>query len=351
MRISSRTVVATAAAAALALPRPASAASFGDICEGSLYAGVAAPLVVVGAAAGFAAAVVGGYVLFDTGEAIYVGFRESNAALQGKDPAEIRGVRHPKASGNDFSAWLTTAPQVPGETERWFADLALDPRLQIGGADVDVLGLRLGILSAENNNVYGLDVCTLLGRTYGDEYAIQVGLFNLVDGSVGGLQAGLANVSGDSLYGLQAAGFFNIAAGEAPSYGLQVAGLANRAREFYGLQAGYVNVADVVGGLQAGGYAESDFIAGAQVAIACRTDTLAGLQVGVANICLDLDDFSNAGDMAGAQIGVVNVCNRGAGLQVGVWNHAKHFEGVQLGLVNVIEDHEVPFLPVLNIGF
>jgi len=55
--------------------------------------------------------------------------------------------------------------------------------------------------------------------------------------------------------------------------------------------------------------------------------------------------------MVGAQIGVVNVCNRGAGLQVGVWNHAKHFEGVQFGLVNVIEDHEVPFLPVFNIGF
>ena len=111
------------------------------------------------------------------------------------------------------------------------------------------------------------------------------------------------------------------------------------------------DVADFVGGLQAGGYAESDFVAGAQVAIVCRADELAGLQIGVANICLDLDDFSNAGDMAGAQIGVVNVCNRGAGLQVGVWNHAKHFKGVQLGLVNVIEDHEIPFLPVLNVGF
>ncbi len=350
MRLPARSAVAaTAVAAALALPRPATAASFGNICEGTLYAGAAAPLGIVGGAAGFAAAAAAGYVLFDTGEALYVGFRESNVALQGRDPREISGVRGPEKGL--WNAWLVSRPAVPDDAERWFADLALDPRLQIGGADVDVLGLRLGLLSAENRNVYGLDVCTLLGRTLGDEYAIQAGLFNLVDGTVGGLQAGLANVSGDALYGIQAAGFFNAAAGEVPSYGIQVAGLANRAREFYGIQAGYVDVADFVGGLQAGGYAESDFVAGAQVAIVCRTDALAGLQVGVANICLDLDDFANAGDMAGVQIGVVNVCNGGAGLQVGVWNHAKHFEGVQLGLVNVIEDHDVPFLPVLNVGF
>ncbi len=349
MRIPARSAVAATAVAALVLPRPAAAASFGNACESALYAGAAAPLGIVGGAAGFAAAAAAGYVLFDVGEALYVGFRESNVALQGLDPREIGGVRGPEKGL--WNAWLVSRPAVPDDAERWFADFAIDPRLQIGGADVDVLGLRLGILSAENRNVYGLDVCTLLGRTLGDEYAIQAGLFNLVDGTVGGLQAGLANLAGDSLYGIQAAGFFNVAGGEAPSYGIQAAGLANRAGEFYGIQAGYVNVADFVGGLQAGGYAESDFVAGTQVAIVCRTDSLAGLQVGVANICMDLDDFANAGDMAGAQIGVVNVCNRGAGLQVGVWNHAKHFEGVQLGLVNVIEDHEVPFLPILNVGF
>lgn len=349
MRLPSRSAVAaTACAAALALPRPAVAASFGDICEGTLYAGVAAPLGFVGAGAGFAAVAAGGYVLFDVGEALYVGFRESNVALQGRDPRDVAGVRGPDGGWN---AWLVSRPAALDEAERWFADLAIDPRFQLGGADVDVLGLRLGILSAENRNVYGLDVCTLLGRTLGDEYAIQAGLFNLVDGTVGGLQAGLANVAGDSLYGIQAAGFFNVAGGEAPSYGIQVAGLANRAREFYGIQAGYVNVADFVGGFQAGGYAEADGLAGIQVAIACRTKDLAGLQVGVANLCLDLDAPETAGDMAGIQLGVVNVCNSGAGLQVGVWNHAKHFKGVQLGLVNVIEDHDIPFLPVLNIGF
>lgn len=352
MHAPSRSLLAAAACAvALVSPGPARAASFGDICEGTLYAGAAFPLFYAGAIAGVGAVVVGGYTLFDMGEALYVGFREANAALQGNDPRAIGGARAGATGDGSWNAWLVSRPAVPDDAERWFADLAFDPRLQLGGADVDVIGMRLGVLSAENRNVWGLDVCTLLGRTLGDEYAIQAGLFNLVDGRIGGLQAGLANLSGRSLYGIQAAGFFNVAGGEDPSCGVQVAGFANRARDLYGVQVGYVDVADFLGGLQAGGYAEADRVAGAQIAIVCRADGLDGLQVGVANVCLDLDDPSSAGDMSGAQLGLVNVCNRGAGLQLGLWNHAKSFTGVQIGLVNVIEDHEVPFLPVFNAGF
>ncbi len=349
MCIVSRAALAAAVCAvSVASPRPASAASFGEVCEDALYSGAAAPLVFVGAIGGVAAVAAGGYALFDIGEAFYVGFRESNAALYGKDPREISSVRNQNKSG--ATAWLVSRPGLSDDAECWFADLAFDPRAQIGGADVDVLGFRLGILSAENRNVYGLDVCTLLGRTLGDEYAIQVGLFNLVDGSVGGLQAGLANRSGDCLRGIQAAGFFNVAAGDSPSYGLQVAGVANRSRDFNGLQAGYVNVADTLVGMQVGGYAEADCVEGLQVAVVGRAKSLAGLQVGAANVCLDLFDTSSAGDMAGTQIGVLNFCNSGDGLQIGVWNQAKHFRGVQLGLVNIIEDHEIPFLPILNAG-
>ncbi len=350
--LSTTTRVALAAAvcaATLVSPRHAAAESFGSVCEGALYSGAAAPLVLVGAIGGVAAVAASGYILFDVGEAFYVGFRESGAALQGKDPSEIGGLRNSKKSGP--KAWLVSRPKVPADARRWIADLAFDPRAQIGGADVDVLGFRLGILSAENCNVYGLDVCTILGRTLGDEYGVQAGLFNLVDGNVGGLQAGLANLSGDSLLGLQAAGFFNVAGGDSPSYGLQVAGVANRARDFLGLQAGYVDVADSLVGMQVGGYTEADRVAGLQVAVTSRAKSLAGLQVGVANVCFDLDDSSNAGDMSGAQIGVANFCNSGSGLQIGVWNQANHFRGVQLGLVNVIKDHEMPFLPILNAGF
>lgn len=350
IHITSRTALAAAACAvALASPSHTHAESFGNICEGALYSGAATPLVAVGAIGGVAAVAAGGYILFDVGEAFYVGFRESNVALQGKEPSEIRVPR------GEYSykakAWLVSNPKELEDAERWFADIAFDPRAQLGGADVDVLGLRLGILSAENRNVYGLDVCTLLGRTLGDEYAIQAGLFNLVDGRVGGLQAGLSNRSGDFLYGIQAAGFFNIASGDSPSYGFQVAGVANRARDFYGLQAAYVDVADSIFGLQVGGYTEADSVIGCQAAVTCRAKSLSGIQVGVANVCFDLDNFSNAGDMSGAQIGAVNFCNSGNGVQIGVWNQANHFSGVQLGLVNIIKDHDVPFLPILNAGF
>ena len=76
-------LLALAACAALAAaPSPSRAESFGAVCEGALYAGAAAPLVFVGAVAGFGAVLVGGYAVFDVGESFYVGFRETGRALQ-----------------------------------------------------------------------------------------------------------------------------------------------------------------------------------------------------------------------------------------------------------------------------
>ena len=255
------------------------------------------------------------YTFFDMGEPLCVGVRESYTAILGEDPRTV---------GNDMLGKHTLFhhPTAPNLATPSPVDVSLDPRLQFGGADVDVLGLRLGIFSAENRNVYGFDFCTLLGRSLGDEYALQAGLFNLVDGSTGGLQAGLSNVSLDALYGIQTAGFANVAGGETPSYGLQAAGLVNRAGDFYGAQVGCLNAADYV----------------------------AGLQVGVANMGFDRSG-PKAGDVHGVQVGVVNACNSGAGLQVGLWNNARTFAGVQIGLVNVIEDHDLPFMPIVNAGF
>ncbi len=258
-----------------------------------------------------------GYTLFDMGEPLYVGVHESLAVLTGEDPRTI---------GNGTALWMNdtlfTHRTAPSEARQIPVDFSIDPRLQFGGADVDVLGLRLGIFSAENRNVYGFDLCALLGRSLGDEYALQAGLFNLVDGSTGGIQAGLSNVSLDALYGIQTAGFANVAGGDTPSYGLQAAGLVNRAGDFYGAQVGCLNAADYV----------------------------AGLQVGVANMGFDRSG-PKAGDVHGVQVGVVNACNSGAGLQVGLWNNARRFAGVQIGLVNVIENHDLPFMPIVNAGF
>jgi hypothetical protein len=343
-------VLSLAACAAISVaPVSAHAESFGAVCEGALYAGAAAPLVFVGAVAGVGAVVVGGYATFDVGESFYVGFRETSRALQDVpwEPFVAPGV----VSGHAMLGAGAVADE-PEEGVPFFADLAIDPRLQIGDADTDVLGLRLALFSAENRNVSGLDVCTLAGHTIGDETGIQIGLFNLVGGDVVGLQVGgLANVSRGTMRGIQLAGLFGTAAGDGPSCGVQLAGVAVRSRDFWGIQGGYVCVADDFCGIQLGGYAEADRVRGAQVALAARADALDGFQVGLVNVCLDLDAAAPSGDMNGAQIGLVNVCDSGAGLQLGLWNQARTFSGVQIGLCNVITEGPVPFLPIANASF
>jgi hypothetical protein len=346
---SARLLSIAACAALAAASTPSRAASFGGACEGALYAGAASPLVFVGAIAGVGAVFVGGYAAFDVGESFYVGFRESTRALQDVpwEPFVAPGV----VNGHAMLG-AGTGEGEAGDGVPLPADLAIDPRLQIGDAYTDVIGLRLALFSAENRNVSGLDICTLSGHTIGDETGIQLSLFNLVGGDTLGLQiGGLASVSRGTMRGIQLSGLFGTAAGDDPSYGIQLAGLAVRARDFRGVQAGYVAVSDDFCGLQLGGYAEADRVRGAQIALSSRADALDGFQVGLVNVCLDLDAAAPSGDMNGAQIGLVNVCDRGAGLQLGLWNQARTFSGVQIGLCNVISEGPVPFLPIANASF
>ena len=344
-------LLALAACAALtAAPAPSRAESFGSVCEGALYAGAASPLVFVGAIAGVGAVVVGGYTLFDVGESFYVGFRESSRALQDIPPAPF--VASGQFGRNNKMLGAVMEADEGGDGIPQIAELAIDPRLQIGDGNVDVIGLRLALISAENRNVSGLDVCLFAGHTIGDETGVQIGLFDLVGGDTTGLQlGGLSAVSRGTLRGVQLGGLFGTAAGDEPSYGLQLAGIAARARDFRGLQFGYVALSDDFLGVQLGGYAEADRVRGAQVALASRSDALDGLQIGGVNVCLDLDASPRTGVMNGAQIGLVNVCDSGTGLQLGVWNQARTFYGVQIGLCNVITEGPVPFLPIVNAAF
>ena len=346
----SRLLVLAACAALAAAPTPSRADSFGAVCEGALYAGAASPLVLVGAIAGVGAVVVGGYTAFDVGESFYVGFRETSRALQDVPPKPF--VAPGEFGRNNAMLGAEMEAGEGGDGIPQIADLAIDPRLQIGDGDTDVIGLRLALFSAENRNVSGLDVCLLAGHTIGDETGVQIGLFGLVGGDTTGLQlGGLSAVSRGTLRGIQVAGLFGTAAGDGPSYGLQLAAIAARAREFRGVQFGYVAVADDLRGLQLGGYAEADRVLGGQVALASRADSVDGFQAGLVNICLDLDAAPRAGEMHGAQIGLVNVCDSGAGLQLGLWNQARTFAGVQIGLCNVISEGPVPFLPIVNASF
>lgn len=67
-----------------------------------------------------------------------------------------------------------------------------------------------------------------------------------------------------------------------------------------------------------------------------------GLQIGLWN---DVPNFD------GLQIGIANKTENFRGLQLGVINYTYKMYGMQLGLINVIEDNDVPFLPILNCYF
>jgi len=82
-----------------------------------------------------------------------------------------------------------------------------------------------------------------------------------------------------------------------------------------------------------------------------------GLQVGLVNYV--------KGNFAGLQVGAVNYCTAGQAFQFGVYNGADHIEGfqcgvinmtrtmigLQIGLINVIQNNDVPFLPIINCYF
>ena len=71
------------------------------------------------------------------------------------------------------------------------------------------------------------------------------------------------------------------------------------------------------------------------------------------------------GQYAGFQFGAANYAEKAKTLQIGFYNGAEHIEGmqigvinttrtmigVQIGVVNVIQDNDVPFLPIINCYF
>ncbi len=54
------------------------------------------------------------------------------------------------------------------------------------------------------------------------------------------------------------------------------------------------------------------------------------------------------GEYGGLQIGAYNHATHLDGLQIGVINYANTAYGLQIGLINVIEDNDLPFLPIIN---
>ena len=152
----------------------------------------------------------------------------------------------------------------------------------------------------EDWDVFGVRVNLFVGH-HRDVAFIDIGGFgNIADGNLSGVEVGgLYNRVGSSDGAIQIAGIYNGVLGD-----------------FCGVQATFL-VNDVGGDME-------------------------GLQAGAVNL---------AEDGAGIQLGLFNRAERFAGLQIGLANYAYQLQGLQIGLFNVIEDSNVPFMPILNAAF
>jgi opacity protein-like surface antigen len=109
-------------------------------------------------------------------------------------------------------------------------------------------------------------------------------------------------------------------------------GLIGRSQYFNGIQINLLrnDVKDALAGFQIGGYNSAGL------------GDMVGLQAGL---------WNEAKTMYGVQAGLINLADYADGFQIGLINRTEDMYGFQIGLVNVIRGSEVPFCPIVNIGF
>lgn len=61
--------------------------------------------------------------------------------------------------------------------------------------------------------------------------------------------------------------------------------------------------------------------------------------------------WNEAQVFSGIQFGIVNLSDYCNGFQIGIINRAEDLHGFQFGIVNVIRNSDMPFCPLMNIGF
>jgi len=112
--------------------------------------------------------------------------------------------------------------------------------------------------------------------------------------------------------------------------GVQLGGITYVKKDFYGLQAGLLNVAGNSCGVQlaAGGNAGDDF---------------RGLQIGAMG--------NKMRKISGIQIGAVNITEHVRGAQIGIFNMCRTLRGIQIGLINKASDNFLKYMPVVNVGW
>ena len=207
--------------------------------------------------------------------------------------------------------------------------IALAAPLQVPFSNYNIYGLRLNALYTESFETIGLDA-GLVGYNRDKVIGLQAqGAVAWVDGNMTGLQmGGIANVVCGNAVGLQLGSILNYTRGDFA--GMQISAI-NHNGTFYGFQVGGFNYdKGVCWGLQVG-VANSDI------------NEYRGWSVGAVNYAERLNGF---------QLGGVNIlAGSGRGVQLGVFNAAAKFSGIQIGVLNIIENGELPIMPVLNAQF
>lgn len=144
--------------------------------------------------------------------------------------------------------------------------LALVPPVQFPPEDWDVYGVRVGLVSRQNNVRY-VDVGIIANFALGDVEGLEIGVaWNQVDHDLNAIQfAAIGNYVRGNATGLQIAGLLNNNSPVGSTKGCQIAcvnlagnleglqiGVFNRAEDVYGLQIGAINYTENINGLQLG---------------------------------------------------------------------------------------------------
>ncbi len=115
-----------------------------------------------------------------------------------------------------------------------------------------------------------------------------------------------------------------------------------------------------VNGMDLGLIGHSRYFNGFQINVLRNevTDALAGWQIGCYNTAglgdslgLQTGLWNEAQTLYGFQVGLVNLADYCQGFQVGLVNRVEDMHGYQIGLVNIIRGGNVPFCPLINIGY
>jgi hypothetical protein len=125
--------------------------------------------------------------------------------------------------------------------------IALVHPVQLRGAELGILGVRLNLIYGRNVSVKGLDLGLINHSTGGTSVGLQYGIVGYIGGDFDGWQDDAFAIVRGRFRGFQSGVYNEAGSGE----GFQM-GFLNRASDMRGFQLGFVNSTQTMHGLQIG---------------------------------------------------------------------------------------------------